>query len=192
MGFWPHPLSTFSQAAPTVSLATAGNLGDTGGDMLQSVGVARAWYESIAGAVCVCVSEIQPPPEPSFWRILWWQHWHSSSWTHAHAHTHRKERGKGGEIGGKMWNMKQEHLSSGAFLHKHSLIVKKKTWQLIREMFFIVYTLVPLRPQCVAISGAAGETGRLSLCDLSSPPLLLLSEAASFVRLRGFHNRLIN
>ena len=34
--------STFSQAAPVVSLATAGNLGDTGGDMLQSVGVARA------------------------------------------------------------------------------------------------------------------------------------------------------
>lgn len=38
----PHPVSTFSQAALTVSLATAGNLGDTGGDMLHSVGVARA------------------------------------------------------------------------------------------------------------------------------------------------------
>lgn len=110
--FWPHPLSTFSQAAPTVSLATAGNLGDTGGDMLQSVGVARAWYESIAGAACACVyaylrvCEIQPLPESSFWHILWWQHWLSSRLAHTHIHPYTHTRGEGERSGEscEIWN----------------------------------------------------------------------------------------
>ena len=50
---------------------------------------------------CVCMSEIQPLPEPSFWRILWWRHWHSSSHTHTFTHTHRQERGTGRRDRGK-------------------------------------------------------------------------------------------